>query len=391
MPHIGWKLALGIVVTIVVAALLVQRLTRHVPPYSVLASREQIGWGSLESDTAQTLQSILDEEVNQLKVPGLQAFVRTGDGGTWSGTSGTVDLARKIPLQRDHVIRVGSVTKTLTAVMILKLVDEGQLGLDDRLAKWFPNFPRADAITVRQLLNHTSGIPEFLETPDVLMKSIIPSTYWQPQEVLDIAAKREPYFAPGAGWRYSNSNYVLLGLIAEKATSKTTAQLLHGQIIDPLALRHTYFIPYEPAPAMLVPGFDRDLSRFPGLLDIKANNTSWATAAFTSGALASTADDLGVFYENLFAGNLLSPSAMKEMMTFVDASNPGFEPQDGYGLGLMRIKVDGQELIGHVGEFMGSTSIAMYSPDRGYLIVVNTNLSFPNLVEVVARMQESIQ
>jgi D-alanyl-D-alanine carboxypeptidase len=388
MPHIGWKLAAGIVVAMVVLGLLVPRLTRHVSPYVISAAREQVQWGSVQSETAGTLQSVLDEEVNALKVLGLQAFVRTADGRTWSGASGTVDLARKIPFKRDHVIRVGSVTKTLTAVMILKLVDEGQLALDDPLANWFPDFPRAGDITVRQLLNHSSGIPEFLDTSDVLMRSILTSTYWQPHEVLDIAAKREPYFAPGEGWRYSNTNYVLLGLIAEKLTGKTTAQLLHEQIIDPLGLRNTYFIPYEPAPARLVTGFDRDLSHFPGLLDITTDNTSWATAAFTSGALASTADDLGVLYQSLFAGNLLSPSAMKEMTTFVDASNPGFEQQDGYGLGLMRIDVDGHPLVGHVGEFMGSTSIAMYSPDEGYLIVVNSNLSFPDLVRVVARLQQ---
>ena len=383
MPKISWKLAAAIVVSVVVVALLVPRLTRSVPAYSPPAEREQSASESLETDqpiAAQQLQSLLDEAVNGLGVPGLQLFVRDAYGVSLSGTSGTIDLRRKIPMRRDHILRVGSVTKTFTAVLILKLVDEGKLSLDDPLAKWFPAFPRAEAITVRQLLNHSSGIPEFLDTPDVLMKSVIPSTYWQPQQVLDIAAKREPYFAPGESWHYSNSNYVLLGLIAEKVTGKTAAQLLREQIISPLGLHNTYFVPYEPAPAMLVTGFDRDLSHFPGMLDIAPDNTSWATAAFTSGALASTADDLGAFYENLFAGRLLSQASMQEMTTFVDAYNPGFEEQDGYGLGLMRITVDGETWIGHVGEFMGSTSIAMYSPDDGTLIVVNANLSFPDLV-----------
>jgi D-alanyl-D-alanine carboxypeptidase len=108
-----------------------------------------------------------------MRVPGLQAFVRRSDGRTWSGTSGTTDLARRVALRSDDILRVGSVTKTFTAVLILKLVEEGVLSLDDSLAKWFPNFPNAEAITVRQLLNHSSGIPEFLDSPGVLMKSIL--------------------------------------------------------------------------------------------------------------------------------------------------------------------------------------------------------------------------
>jgi CubicO group peptidase (beta-lactamase class C family) len=107
--------------------------------------------------------------------------------------------------------------------------------------------------------------------------------------------------------------------------------------------------------------------------------------------LASTADDLGVFYERLFGGALLSPSMMKDMTTFVEAVNPGFEAQDGYGLGLMRLKVDGQELVGHVGEFMGSTAIAMYAPDEHSVVVVTANLSYPDMVCVVADLQRVIR
>jgi D-alanyl-D-alanine carboxypeptidase len=390
MAQVNWKLIAGGSIALIVIALLVQRLTRSVSPFRPPAERQLSAWGTLESETAQQLQSILDEDVNRLRAPGLQAFVRTSDGKTWSGASGTTDLARKDLLRREHILRVGSVTKTLTAVLILKLAEEGLLSLDDPLAMWFPGFPNADAITVRQLLNHTSGIPEFLDTPDVLMKSIIPWTKWQPQELLDIAVKRKPYFAPGSGWHYSNTNYILLGLIAERVTGKTTAENLRSRIIDPLKLANTHFVPYEQPPAMLMRGFDRDLSHFPGMLEIGPGDTSWATAAFTSGALASTADDLGVFYERLFGGALLSPSMMKEMTTFVETVNPGFEAQDGYGLGLMRLKVNGQELVGHVGEFMGSTAIAMVAPDKGSIIVVNANLSFPDMVSVVADMQKIV-
>jgi D-alanyl-D-alanine carboxypeptidase len=180
-------------------------------------------------------------------------------------------------------------------------------------------------------------------------------------------------------------------MIAERVTGKTIAQLLRDDIFTPLELGNTYFVPYEQAPAMLVPGFDRDLSHFPGLLEVGRGDTSWPTAAFASGALASTADDLGVFYENLFDGSLLSPSTMNEITTYISASNPGFPEQNGYGLGLMRLEVDGQELVGHVGEFMGSTAIAMYAPDKHDIIVVTSNLSYPNVLEVLVDLREAIQ
>jgi len=389
MTPINWKLIAGILIGLLILIAAVLRLTRSVPAFQPPEQRQISAWGTLDGETAQKLQSILDEGVNRLKVPGLQAYVRTPDGYTWSGTSGTTDLRRKNPMRRDHVLRVGSTTKSFTAVLILKLVEEGKLSLDEPIAKWFPDIPNAEAITVRQLLNHSSGIPEFI--PKVLMKSIIPSTYWQPEEMVEIIAQGKPSFTPGSDWEYSNSNYYLLGLIAEQLSGKPVTQLLHEQIIDPLHLEHTYFIPYEPAPAGLVPGFDRDLSKIPGMLDIGVRNTSWATAAFTSGALASTADDLGIFYESLFAGKLLSPSSMAEMTTFITAPNPGFDAQNGYGLGLMRLAVDGQELVGHVGQFMGSSSIAMYAPDKGTIIVLTTNLSFPEVVEVLADLQEGIE
>ncbi len=384
----NWKIIIGILIGLIVIVVAVVRFTRSVPPFVPPTDRQINAWGTLDPDTAQKLQAALDEEVNTQKVPGFQAFVRTPDGKTWSGTSGTTDLARKNLMQHDDVIRFGSTTKTFTAALILKLVEDGRLSLDDSIDKWFPTVPNAEAITIRQLLNHSSGIPEIIQKG--LMKSIIPSTYWKRDELVKLIAQDELLFTPGTRFEYSNSNYILLGYIVEDISGKSVLELLHEQILDPLNLKNTYFIPYEPAPAKLVTGFDRDLAKIPGMLEIAPDNTSWATLAFTSGAMASTADDLGVFFDNLFAGKFLSPAMLKEMETFIPASNPGLDAQTGSGLGLMRFEVDGQELIGHVGEFMGSSSIAVYSPDKGYTITITCNLSYPDLATVVGSMQEVI-
>ncbi len=391
MRPIDWKLLLGIGLALIVVIGLVFRITRGVPPFHPSQARPPDSWGSLDQKTAQSLQALLDDEVNRLKVPGLQAFVRTRlpDGKTWLGASGTVDLGRRQPMRRDQVLRVGSVTKTFTAVLILQLVEEGKLSLDDRLERWFPEFPNARQITIRTLLNHRSGIPEYI--PNVLMKSILPWTVWTPQEVAAIAAQNKPAFAPDSDFGYSNANYLLVGLIAEKVTGRTMSQLLRERIIGPLGLRNTYFVPYEQAPEKPAGGFDRDLSHFPGMLDIGEDNTSWATAAYASGALASTADDLGMFYQQLFEGDVLSPDSLRIMTTFPNAPNPGLPEQIGYGLGLMQMEVDGRELVGHVGEFMGSTAVALYSQSGHYEIVVICNLSYPDLFEVARRMQRIIQ
>jgi D-alanyl-D-alanine carboxypeptidase len=385
----NWKLVIGILIGLVVIVVVVMQITRRVHPFTPPTSRLIGSWGTLDNGTAQRLQAVLDEEVNLQKVPGFQAFVRTSDGRTWSGVSGTTDLARKDLMQRDDVLRIGSTTKTFTAVLVLKLVEEGRLSLDDPLSKWFPNIPNAEAITIRDLLNHSSGIPDIIQKG--LMKSVIPSTYWTRDELLKLITGSQLLFTPGSQFSYSNSNYILLGFIVQDISGKSALELLHGQILDPLNLKNTSFIPYEPAPARLVTGFDRDLAKIPGMLGINPDNTSWATLAFTSGAMASTADDLGVFYDNLFEGKLLLPSTMEEMMTFIPAANPGLDAQTGSGLGLMRFEVGGQELIGHVGEFMGSSSIAVYSPEKGYIITITCNLSYPDLATVLASLQEVIK
>ena len=124
------------------------------------------------------------------------------------------------------------------------------------------------------------------------------------------------------------------------------------------------------------------------MLDISVRNTSWATLAFSSGALASTAEDLGIFTEALFSGILVSPASLEEMTVFIDAPNPGIPEQTGYGLGLMQFEVNGKQLIGHIGWFMGSSSIIVYDPLDQIIFAVTCNLSTPDLVQVMAGLRE---
>jgi D-alanyl-D-alanine carboxypeptidase len=314
-------------------------------------------------------------------VPGFQASVRTADGQTWYGVSGTTDPERRVPLRRDHIMRVGSVTKTFTAVLILQLVEKGQIGLADPLATWFPDFPNAQTITVRDLLAHRSGIFNNLESPLVLGSLFTPRKVWQPQEMVDIAARQKPR-AMGE-YYYSNTNYILLGLIAEQITGKSAATLYRQRILEPLDLRNTYFIPYEWIPDNLISGYDRDLNPLPGLFELKPKDVSAATSAYASGAMVSTAQDLMEFYNSLFSSEkLLSRASLDEMTTFYEAHDEGTPQITGYGLGLFRLDMDGEELWASIGFFIGSTTLVAYSPNEKDILAVIGNLSLYDFASV---------
>lgn len=377
---LNWRVLLPLIPLLALALWAAPTLLRKVAPYRPPANRELAGWGTTDQETAARLQSVLDAEVARLGVPGFQAAVRTAAGQTWYGVSGTTDPERHIQLRRDHIIRVGSVTKTFTAVVIMQLVEEGRLSLDDPLAKWFPGFPNAQAITIRDLLTHRSGIFNNLESPAVLGSLFWPSKAWQPQEMVEIAA-REKAHAQGE-YYYSNTNYILLGLIAERISGQDAATLYRRRILEPLNMRNTFFVPYEAIPDNLVSGYDRDLNPLPGLFELTPDSVSAATAAYTSGAMASTAEDLLNFYAALFSGRLPSSASLDEMTTFFEARDEGTPQITGYGLGLFRLDVDGEAIWASIGFFIGSTTMVAYSPGETDIVAIIGNQSLYDFVGV---------
>ena len=377
---LNWKALIPLIVLLAIMYWAAPTVFRRVRSYYPLADRDLSGWGTMDRETATSLQSALDAEVNRLGVPGLQVSIQTDDGLTWSGVSGTTDPERRIPLRREHIIRVGSVTKTFTAVIILQLVEEGKLSLDDPLSEWFPDFPNAEGITVRDMLTHRSGIFNNLESPVVLGSLFFPRKVWQPQEMVDIAA-REKLHAQDE-YYYSNTNYILLGLIAEQITGQDAATLYRKKIFEPLGLHDTYFVPYENAPENLISGYDRDMVPLPGLIEMKPDYVSAATSAYTSGAMVSSADDLVKFYDALFTGHLLSSTSLDEMTTFFDAHDEGLPQITGYGLGLFRLEVGGEEVWTSIGFFIGSTTMVAYSPSEKDIVAIIGNLSLYEFVSV---------
>jgi D-alanyl-D-alanine carboxypeptidase len=325
------------------------------------------------------LQLVLDQLV-AAGAPGVIALVRDGDR-TIRLTSGYADLKTKRPMRADDRFRVGSATKAFVATVVLQLVGERKLTLGDTVERWLPGVvPNGAQISIRQLLNHTSGLFDYAEDERVLGPKLsrIPTRVWTPRELVAIATSHPPLFAPGARWAYSNTNYFLLGLIVERVTREPLAIELRRRIFAPLHLRRTSFDTKPRIAGRYAHGYESVAGS--GLRDIGSISPSIYWAA---GAVVSTADDLARFFRELLRGRLLRPELLRAMRTTVAVT-----PDQQYGLGLYRTRAPcggGSPFWGHGGGAPGYATEALMRQDgrREFVLLVNTSESLP------ARAQEA--
>ena len=320
-------------------------------------------------------------------MPGAVVYVRDRTG-VRAAAAGRADLSKKAPLTPAMSFRVGSITKTFVATVVLQLVGEGKLSLADRLDHWLPGVvPDASKITVRELLNHTSGIANY--TNEVTFDTALvttPSRVWTPQELVSFVDQISPLFAPGERWYYSNTNFILLGLIVERITGRPLGDELRDRIFNPLGLAHSSFpaasasMPKPFAHGYLLP--DNGFVPVRKYKDVTAWNPSWAWAA---GAMVSTADDLGRFYGALLSGDLLKPELLASMEDTVPLTTDPDSP--GYGLGLMHdVDVAAcSDTWGHDGAVPGYTSFVSGRRDgsRIAVVLVNTSVTTRRATEIV--------
>jgi D-alanyl-D-alanine carboxypeptidase len=314
------------------------------------------------ADLSAALRAVLDSGA-----PGAIALVRN-TARVRRAAAGTADLANGRPMSVGDHVRIGSITKTFVAVVALQLVAERRLRLDDRVSTWLPGvLPYGNTVTVRELLNHTSGVPEYT---GVLLQIIAtqPGTPWlahrTPEELVALVSHQPPLFPAGMGWTYSNTDYLLVGMIIERITSRTLAAQVKRRILDPLGLRETSFpadTPTLPAPAArgYLPGTDNTP------LDVTEFNP---TIYWAAGAMISTVDDLARFYRALLTGALLPAAQRRQMLTYVDAG--GF----GYGLGIFVLDTPCGPAIGHNGAVPGFIADVFTSPDGNRQVVLSSNL-----------------
>lgn len=314
-------------------------------------------------------------------VPGVTATATDGHG-TWSATSGVGDLRTNRPRSTADHYRVGSITKTFVSTVVLQLEAEGRLSLDDKVAKWLPGVVTGhgndgNRITIRRLLNHTSGIFDYLEDEAFQRTYFLKDGFFKhrydtatPEQLVAIAMSHEPDFAPGASWHYSNTNYVLASMVIQKVTGHSYAAEIDRRIIDPLGLRSTLVpatSPEVPQPSSRAYGKLAETATGPSY-DVTELNPSLAGA---SGAMISDSSDLNRFYRALLRGKLLPHKQLKEMKTTVKVAEL---PNADYGLGLIDRELScGVHVWGHAGGIHGSTSEAVTTADGRHSLSFNFN------------------
>lgn len=315
------------------------------------------------------LKSALDK-ITAAGMPGVLAETRA-DGRRESAASGVadVDTQRKMGSAFSH--RVGSITKTFTATVILQLVGEGRIALDAPVSRYLPQYDTT-GITVRMLLNHTSGISDYdhiiFATPDDILRHR--TTTFTPDQLARFGLDAPRTSPPGGPHLYSNTNYVLAGLIIEKVTRRPAVLEMYRRIILPLGLWRTYFA--APSSHIAGPHAKAYIPWLDGkLMDFSVYNMSWG---WMVGDVVSTSRDLNVFYRALLTGRLLSPALLAEMKTTVPW-DPAYPEAGGYGLGLYSIASPCGMIWGHDGLVLGHSAISLHSESADRQITIGQNMT----------------
>jgi D-alanyl-D-alanine carboxypeptidase len=322
--------------------------------------------------TAATLEDAITATMQAHAIPGANVLLDRPGAETWTAALGVSDLQHDTPMSPDLHMRIGSITKTMTATVVLQLVDEGALGLDDTLAMLLPDattVANADRITVRHLLSMQSGIFDVLKDESFLPQVLAdPTRPWTPQEQVALAASHGPDFAPGEDIAYSNTGYLLLCLIAERRTGEPIGVALERRLFAPLGMTQTSLPADATLPEPFAHGYVSDPRRTTGeLTDLTALN---ATVAWAAGGVVSTIGDLQTWLKALVGGALLSADLQRQRLTFTPMKRDPGAPPLGYGLGIANL--DGQ--IGHDGSILGFHSLAVYRPETGESTVILANL-----------------
>jgi D-alanyl-D-alanine carboxypeptidase len=296
--------------------------------------------------------------------PGAIVYVRTPTAAR-AGTAGYADTAAHVTMRAADRYRIASVSKAFVSVVILQLEAEGRLDIDNSVETWLPGLvPNGRAISLRRLMNHTSGLYDYTADPGFANEILAdPSRIWQPSELLAHGLSHPPLFAPGANWGYSNTNYILLGLVAEAATGKPLGQLLQEHIFTPLALTATSFPLSIELDASFVHGYVR-LGASPLIDAAPLLNPSFAWAA---GGIVSNARDVTSFYRGLFTGKLLPAAQFAEM-------KEGTEFSGTYALGIQYKSTRCGRTYGHDGNIPGWRNEVLSTANGKRQAVVMVNI-----------------
>jgi D-alanyl-D-alanine carboxypeptidase len=333
---------------------------------------------AFDEQLAARLQGVLDAAIDDpaSAFPGAILRVSSDELGTWTGSAGIGDVLGQTPMRTGDRFRAGSIIKPFVAIVILQLVEEGELSLDDTLPEVLPEdvysrFPDAAQITIRMLLNHSSGLPEWLGPSVYAQITADPGRVWNVTEFLEISAAQPPNFPPGTNYTYSNTDYNLLGEIIERVTGDSWRNQVTERVIRAVGLDNT-LLPEPGDVAMPEPFAHGYAGMGENPLDLTNVDPSMAGAA-GGAALVSDLADLVRFWQAVAAGDLFESAAtLDEMFTFIDAIDEG--GLVGYALGVEKYLLPGGvELVGHLGGAPGYRSFVGYLPAQGIHIAAAMN------------------
>lgn len=294
--------------------------------------------------------------------PGIAVLVARDGKIVYQGGFGLADIDKKQPVTPETRFRIGSITKQFTAAAILRLAEQGKLSIEDPLSRFFPDFPNGDRISLQQLLTHTSGIHSYTDKPGFLATVTQPIS---PAELITSFRDDPPDFAPGAGFHYNNSAYLLLGEIVAKVSGKPFSTTLGEMFFEPLGMKHTGVYQNAAPPVEMASGYSMADGKAAPALDWDMSRAGGA------GALYSTVGDLFLWNEALFNGKVLQENSFKAMITPVKLP----EGVDGmsYGFGLALSTVSRLPVISHSGGLNGWSSDLIRFPEPRCTVIALAN------------------
>jgi D-alanyl-D-alanine carboxypeptidase len=325
------------------------------------------------------VQQLADGLSQATGTPGLVLGLGAGNGAEVLAASGVEYTPGGPPVAPEEQFPAASITKLFTATIVLQLAEEGKLSLDDPLSRYVPSFSGADGITLRMLLAHRSGISDYLDLGiNPLLAPLISLETYTPQEIIDYFSCRPLLSTPGTSFHYSNINFILLGMVIEKAGQESYGSQLHRRLLGPLGMDHTLLAGYDPLPDSALRGY-ADLGH--GLRDCTAMENP--SLSWSAGAIVSNTSDLLRFVNALLSGQVLQPESLAAMMTFQETGN-GTQ----YGLGMASYELPGGRVYGHTGETLSFSSALYYQPATGRSFALLANLAHVSSRRVLEYLQD---
>ena len=321
-----------------------------------------------------TYSAMLQSKIEALKVSyglkGISAAAYVPGQGLWLGASGISSETENV--NTDMLFSSGSITKNFMAALILQLAEADSLNLDDPIGNWLPVFVNINnAVTIRQLLDHSSGIYSVTDNPafSAAINSNL-NRIWTAEEILNSGLVLTPYFAPGTSWRYSNTNYIIIAYIINKIMHTDISEQLHSRFFTPLNMNESFF---EVQDTITMPYAHNwvDLNG-DGILDDASSvpTTAIYSATIGAGGVTSRPENLVKWQRALYSGNILNQTSLNQMLTFRNAVISG---ANGYGLGTMRYSINGVNCFGHGGNLFGYTAVMIYNPQDSISIAIMMN------------------